>query len=112
MKTKLRLMDLDSTVKRELLKAIIEDRVSKEELLDDLVVDVLTIQKPIILFINEWGGQTTYLYNGKKIEEEEFKKALDICNRFINQNDFILVKAPSVIPCNIPLAKSEDDIFI
>lgn len=112
MKTKLRLMDLDSTVKRELLKAIIDDKVTKEELLDDLIIDVLTIQKPIILFINEWGEQTTYLYNGKKIEEDDFKKVLDICNRFINQNDFILVKAPSVIPSNIPLANNEKEVIL
>ncbi len=105
-------MDLDASVRRNLLRAIIEDKVTKEELLNDLFFEVLTMPKPIFLFINEWGNQTTYLFNGKPIPEDDFNLIKDCCERMLDVQDFCIIKAPSIIQSNIPLANSEDDVIM
>ena len=90
--------NLTAKQKGNILKALISGAISKEDLKDEKIFNIITSEKPIALLIDEWGQEKRHYFNGQLVTETEYNVFLKLSESILEANETLVVIAPYLRP--------------
>lgn len=89
------LHQLSQDKKISILKGLTTGLITKEDLKNPRVLDILTLPKPLQFTEDEWGRpETVYTFNCKEVTKEEYDYILSVCKLLLNFDQFFILRMP------------------
>jgi len=87
---------LNSEQKGAILKALILNKIKKEDLNNNSILNLFKYEPPVTFSLDEWSNTPTFLINGLKTDEKEFFELKNLAENIFKEDEVLFIHSPAV----------------